>query len=351
MLSPFAEEYARAAAGNDPEFIVDVDPADEMYAFGLRSLHGSADAAAVLYFSTGRLIADSTREALAWRFGGRNPGRVLDFAAGFGRATRFLVRDLGAASLTVAEIDPAALAFQRRAFGVDTLLSPAESDDFRPEKDYDAVVVASFFSHLSEIRFRAWLERLWAAVAPGGALVFSTHGPALLEEDADWSRGVVFRPTSETTRLDPDEYGTSWVTADFVENAARHGCAGGAFHAVPFGLDGNQDLYVIARGPALPIPPLRVRPVPRGGLHRIDFVMDERLTCDGGLDSEAEAEVVFLVRGTERARVLVPAGEGTRPWRFDIDIAGVSPDDVLRIEGRADGRTRILAMGTLRPYL
>ncbi len=320
-----------------------------MYGFGLHSLYGSADAAAVLYFSTGRLIADSIGDALAWRIEGRRPRRVLDFAAGFGRATRFLARRLDPGSLTVSEIDPAALAFQQRALGVETILSPAGADEFRPPREYDAVVVASFFSHLSERRFAAWLERLWSAVAPGGVLVFSTHGPTLLAEESDWSRGIVFRSKSETERLAPAEYGTSWVTPEFVEDNARRVCAGGSLHAVPFGLDGSQDLYVVAREPALPLLPLALRPVPRGELVYVDLV-EGRLTCEGGIDSERETEVVFLVRENERARVLVPAGEGRRPWRFEIDLAGVGLDDVLRVEARAGGRARILSMGTLRPY-
>jgi len=349
VLSRLAAEYAREISGGDPGFVLEIDPADEMYGFGLRSLHGSADAAAILYFSTGRLIADSIGDALAWRLGGRRPRRVLDFAAGFGRATRFLARRLDAGALTVAEIDPAALAFQRRVLGVDTLLSPSDADAFRPEGDYDAVVVASFFSHLSEGRFGAWLEKVWSAVAPGGVLVFSTHGPALLEEPADWSRGIVFRPTSETERLDPDEYGTSWVSPEFVGEAARRFCAGGDFHSIPFGLDGRQDLYAIARGPAPPVSPLRVRPVPRGALDRSGLA-GNRLTCEGGLDSEPEAEVVFFVRDEERARLRIAAGRGRRRWAFEIDLAGVSLDDVLRVEARAAGRARILSMGTLRPY-
>ena len=320
-----------------------------MYGFGLRSLHGSADAAAVLYFSTGRLIADSMSDVLAWRFARRRPERVLDFAAGFGRATRFLARRLDRGALTVAEIDPAALAFQRRALGVESLLSPSDADAFRTGGEYDAVVVASFFSHLSEDRFGAWLGRLWSAVAPGGVLVFSTHGPALLEEPADWSRGIVYRPTSETDRLAPAEYGTSWVSPEFVGEAARRFCSGGDFHSIPFGLDGRQDIYVIARGPAPPISPPRIRPVPRGQLIRVDL-LGERLTCEGGLDSEPEADVVFLVRDEQRARVPIAAGTGERPWSFDIDLSGVGLDDVLRVQARAGGRSRILSMGTLRPY-
>ena len=351
MLSPFASEYARAVSAGDPGFVAEIDPADEMYAFGLHSLRGSPDAAAVLYFSIGRLIADSIADVLAWRFEGRPPGRLLDFAAGFGRATRFFVRRLDPRTITAAEIDPAALAFQRRAFGVDTLISPPDAESFRPGREYEAVVASSFFSHLSEVRFGPWLETLWSAVAPGGVLVFSTHGPALLSDPADGSRGIVFRPTSETARLDPAAYGTSWVTPAFVEEAAGRCCAGGVLHAIPYGLDGRQDLYVIARSPRLPPSPVAIRPVPRGDLDRLELPGGGRLVCEGGLDSESEAEVVFLARHEERARVRIGPGTNPRRWRFEIDLSGVSPDDVLRVEARSAGRVRILGMGTLRPHL
>ena len=322
-----------------------------MYGFGLHSLRGSADAAAVLYFSIGRLIADSLTEVLAWRFTGRGPASLLDFAAGFGRVTRFLARRFDPGTITVAEIDPASLAFQKTALGVRTILAPADADAFRPEREYDAVVASSFFSHLSEARFEAWLEKLWTAVAPAGVLVFSTHGPHLLSDGADWSRGIVFRPTSETERLDGAAYGTSWVTLEFVARAMRRACPEGYAHTIPFGLDGRQDLYVIARAPGLPLSAPAIRPVPRGDLDRFELFGRERLTCEGGLDSEGDAEIVFLVRDEERARIRIGPGAVRRPWRFEIGLAGVSPDDVLRVEARSAGRVRILTMGTLRPYL
>jgi len=322
-----------------------------MYGFGLHSLRESADAAAVLYFSIGRLIADSVTDALAWRFEGRRPDSLLDFAAGFGRVTRFLARRFEPATITVAEIEPAALAFHERAFGVGTMLSPSEAARFRPAREYEAVVVSSFFSHLSESRFEEWLEKLWTAVAPGGVFVFSTHGPDLLSDRADWSRGIVFRPTSETERLDGAAYGTSWVTPEFVARAARRTCPDGDLHAIPYGLDGRQDLYVIARAPRLPRSAPAVRPVPRGDLDRFELFGSERLICEGGFDAEFEAELVFLVRHEERAWIRIPPGANRRPWRFEIDLADVSPDDVLRVEARSAGRVRILTMGTLRPYL
>ncbi|HET7452188.1 MAG TPA: class I SAM-dependent methyltransferase [Thermoanaerobaculia bacterium] len=347
MLSPFSAKYAREVSDGDPGFTAEIDPGDEMYRYALRSLRGSADAAALLYFSVGRLIADSTADAIAWRFGTRGPARVLDFAAGYGRATRFLVRRLAPGALTAAEIDPAALAFQHKAFGVETLLAPRDAGDFRPSATWEAVVAASFFSHLSESRFHGWLAALWSAVAPGGLLLFSTHGPTLAGEGGDLSRGIVFRPESETDRLDGEAYGSSWVTAEFVRDAVRRSCPAGALHAVPFGLDGRQDLYAVARPPQTPGEPLALRAVPRGELDHLDVSAPRELACEGTLESEGDADVVFLAAESERGRLRIGSGASARRWRFDVDLDGVSPEDVLRVEARSAGRTRILAMGTL----
>jgi SAM-dependent methyltransferase len=347
VLSPFSANYAREVSGGDPGFTAEIDPGDEMYGYGLRSLRGSVDAAAILYFSVGRTIADSVADAIAWRFRSPGPARVLDFAAGYGRATRFLVRRFAPGTLTAAEIDPAALAFQRRTLGVETLLAPGEAGDFRPAAAWDAVVASSFFSHLSEPRFRGWLGALWSVVAPGGLLLFSTHGPHLVGEGGDLSRGIVFRPESETDRLDAEAYGSSWVTEEFVRDAVRHSCTGGAVHAIPFGLDGRQDLYAVVRPPSVPAEPPRLRPVPRGELDRLDLTVPGKLACEGTLESEEEADVVFLAAESECGRRRIPSGAFVRRWRFEVAREGVSPDDVLRVEAHRAGRTRILAMGTL----
>jgi SAM-dependent methyltransferase len=352
-LSALAARYALAAGGDDPGFVLEIDPADEMYSYGLHSLRGSHDAAALLYFSTGRLIADSVAGAIAWRFGGRPglPASILDFAAGYGRVTRFLARRFPSAEITAAEVDPAAARFQERALGVEGLVSPREAADFAPGRAFDAVLAVSLFSHLPAARFGAWLARLWSCAAPGGILIFSTHGPALHGGEADWSKGIVFTGSSETQRLDPAEYGTTWVTEAFVAEAVRAGCPGGALTSLPFGLDGRQDLYAVARPPGVPAARPEIPGVPRGDLDRVDLYPD-RLVCSGGLDSVDEARVAFLVRDEERAAIDLPPGAARRPWRFEVSLDDVAPDDVLRVEARSpSGPVRILTMGTLRPYV
>ncbi len=352
-LSRFVAGYVSSLTGGDPEFVSEIHPADEMFAYGLHSLYGSADAAAILYFATGKLIADATGAALAWRFGASGPSTILDFAAGFGRATRFLVRHFPDARISVSEIDPLALRFQRQALGVEAIASGGEPGDFQPAQPFDAICGSSFFSHLPEASFEPWLARLWSFVRPRGILLFSTHGPSLHPGTADWSRGIVFRVESETRRLDPGAYGTSWVQPGFVSGAAARVCGSeGSLHAVPFGLGGHQDLYLLAREPvgALPAPVIPL--VPRGELERFALGGRERLTAEGFVEAASGVEITFFIRDEERGRVRPEVADGRGAWRFDVAIADAGPDDVLRIEARAPGGvTRILAMGTLRPYL
>ena len=319
-----------------------------MYRYGLDSLRGSHDAAAILYFEKGRQIADAFAAALRWRFGGRQPASVLDFAAGFGRSTRFLPGLLPSAEIWMSEIDPDAVAFQEEAFGLRGFVSSSEPAAFRAPRVFDAVLAASFFSHIPAAAFEDWLSALWRCVAPGGLLFFSTHGPDLLKEPADWSEGIVFRGESETTRLDPSDYGTSWVTRDFVLRkvaTATGGESGIAF--VPFGLSAQQDVTVVAKPPGVPQTPAALPLFPRGELDRFEVTADG-MEAEGWVEAEGEVEVSFLVGNAVRAREEPKKAAGRRRWGFRISRAGVGADDVLRVAASARGLSNTLAMGTLR---
>jgi len=344
-------EYVSALADGDPGFVSEIHPADEMFSYGVHSLRGNRDAGAVLYFSTGRQIADTILAARRWRFGGRDAGSLLDFASGFGRATRFLARAVP--DFWISEIDPAAVEFQRSRFGVEGLVSSREPQDFEPGRRFDAISASSFFSHLPADAFEAWIARLYAHLSPGGLLLLSTHGASLLEEEADWSRGLVFRSESETERLDPAEYGTSWVRPDFVEAAAARVTGGEAsLHAVPFGLCGHQDLYLLCRPPHLPATPPSIPRVPRGELSALDVRGGERLLLEGWVEADGEPIVRFLIENRPLAISALRQGKAGRLWSFDLPVGEISPDAVVRIEAATRaGAVRILAMGTLRPYL
>src|SRR5262249_54868890 len=150
------------------------------------------------------------------------------------------------------------------------LPSAPRPEDFAPGRRFGLVVASSFFSHLPERTFTRWLERLWGCVEPGGALALSTHGRELFPESPrSGEGGLVFVAASESARLDPEEYGTSYVTEAFVREAVRAIGGGEARVAfAPRGLAGHQDLTVVWRGG--PEPP-RVTRFPWGDVDRFSW--------------------------------------------------------------------------------
>jgi len=331
-------------------------PADEMYRFELAQPRRSPETAAVFYFSTGRSMWRTISAVVSWRFGGfANVRSVLDFAAGYGRMTRFLTRALDPRAITAAEIEAGAVRFQEETFGVRGCVSSPGPDGWTLTDSFDLVLAVSFFSHLPAGRFERWLGRLYERVAPGGLLLFSTHGAELYGgPDPIPPSGLLFRPESETARLEASEYGTSWVTEAFVRRAAA-GVAGAApLRAFPYGLCGFQDLYVLAKGPTAEEGP----PLARDPLGVLEFGSVER----GVVQARGRASGD---RGERPPDVKLCFGDGpsgispTRTeegagclWSFEFPTTAVAPDRIIRIEAESErGARRLLVAETLRPYV
>lgn len=369
---------ARGTSGGSPPAVLPsggalvtaIHPADEMYLYELSLGGRGPDAAAVSYFATGDAVCRTVEEAVRWRFGGpgRAPIRLLDFASGHGRTTRFLVRRLPEDDITIAEIEPTAVRFQEAAFGVRGVVSTTDPADLAlgPEAEagveaagtFDAVLACSFFSHLPAGRFEPWLGKLYGLLSPGGLLMFSVHGMHLLPEaESDDRAGIVFRAASESRRLDVEEYGTTYVSPAFVDAAARS-VAGrdAALLAFPRGLCGFQDLYVLLRAPVPAAGELRLSRFPLGALEKSE-ISGGRVLLEGWAEGERdEAQPqIRLVFGNTAVEVL--GGDGTasrtrRTWRFDFPVEVPGPDELVRVEAvSARGLVRILVVGTLRPYL
>lgn len=223
---------------------VAIDDRDEMLAFLIEGMEGDRDRALFTYFHSGLSIADGLLQVLRWRFGGR-PIQVLDFASGYGRVTRFLVRELPPESVWVSDVYEDGLRFQRERFGVHTVPSTVRPEDFVLDETFDAVLVTSLFTHLPEARFVDWLRVLCGRLRPGGVLAFSTHHPSLLEPCPDLPEsGLLFRDNSESTSLDPSDYGSTWVTEAFVRDALARVAPGCSVLRLARGICNYQDLYI-----------------------------------------------------------------------------------------------------------
>jgi SAM-dependent methyltransferase len=262
-------ERAYPAAG-DASLIV--HPDDDMFAFSVAAI-GSEALAAMAYFRAGVSMMDVIERVADWRFGSlARVGSFLDFAAGYGRSTRFLVEYLSAERVTVGEIQSDALAFQAREFGVATLQSTADPAALHVSETYDFVFVASLFTHLPRATFGPWLAKLWETVAPGGVLVISVHDEVLDDHDVEWEDGFAFLLANEVTALDTEQYGTTFTTEAFVREQLSQWIGDDAEDAIrlPRGLCFMQDLWVVTRGARNP-DPLVFENGPNGVLDRLEI--------------------------------------------------------------------------------
>jgi SAM-dependent methyltransferase len=228
---------------------VAIDARDEMLTFLVEGMEGDRDRALFTYFRSGLSIADAMLQVVRWRFGDR-AGKILDFASGYGRITRFLVREIPPESLWVADVYEDGLRFQQERFGVHAVASTVRPEDFALDETFDAVFVTSLFTHLPEARFVDWLRVLCGRLRPGGVLAFSTHHPSLLEPCPDLPEsGLLFRANSESNSLDPSDYGSTWVTEAFVRGALARVAPGCSVLRLARGLCNYQDLYVAVLEP------------------------------------------------------------------------------------------------------
>ena len=176
--------------------------------------------------------------------------RVLEFASGHGRFTRHLVKALGADRVVVSDVVPDAVEFSRRTFGVDGFMSASVPEQVQWPQRYELVFVLSLFSHLPRSTWSRWLKVLWDAVAPGGLLVFSTHGvkAAAFDSVALDEEGFFFAPSSESNAIDAQEYGTAFTSEAFVLQRMAETCGTDALvHRAPVHFWNHQDAYVLRR--------------------------------------------------------------------------------------------------------
>jgi SAM-dependent methyltransferase len=318
------------ASGIDPAGVdLAIDARDEMLAWALRAHHGSRQMALVSYFRSGLSAARLFLEVLRWRFGTGAGPRILDFASGYGRVTRFLATQLPTASLSVAEIDPDAVEFQRHRFGVGAHLSAHRAADLAIDDRFDCILVSSLFSHLPEAAFEEWLRHLLGLVAPGGLLAFSVHDEAVMLAGREMpTGGLYFEEVSESGSLDLRRYGSSWVRESFVAGALGRATDGlAAYRRLPLALWHSQDLYVAAPepGPSLSFSGLAPVHEPEGYLDRYAVQPDGTLRLGGwALDRTAPGSPVRIELAAGRSKFTAETRD-ERP-----DVAALHGADYLR---------------------
>jgi len=224
-----------------------IHPDDEMFQVALQTLK-QEDLARSGYFRQGAEIHETIVQIANWRFGKlADVSKYLEFACGYGRSTRFLVRELDPSKVWVSDIYTEAVAFQEDNFHVNGFASVTDPDKLVCETNFDLIFVASLFTHLPEARFEAWLKRLYSMLSSRGVLAFSVHDEVLAAGRTIPKSGMLFLAESESQSLGKVEYGTNIVTEGYVRSAiAKAAGPNWKYHREPKALCGAHDVYLVS---------------------------------------------------------------------------------------------------------
>jgi len=247
-------QHFRDGYGIEGELEVAVSKRDVMFRY-LELIRPNLPEAYWEYLITGMQAFQPFDGVVEERFGGFDRIEpVLDFASGYGRMTRFLVRSARPEQVWVSDIKLRAVEFQREKFGVRGWAAPADPAEFRTEMRFDAIFAASFFSHAPAKSFSDWLHALSSALSDRGILIFSVNDISMVPSQA--GEDFYYQAMSEEAffpYLDDDapggeEYGETYVSESYVRGVlAELGFPDEQVERRPKGIWGIQDLYVVAR--------------------------------------------------------------------------------------------------------
>lgn len=267
-----------------------------------------------VYFRQGYEINGTLQAILDWQFGQhKREAKVLDFACGYGRATRFLVAEVGPTNVWASDIYADAVEFQERQFGVHGFVSCYEPSKLECEQKFDLIFVASLFTHLPQHRFEQWLARLFDMLSETGFLAFSVHDETLAAGRTMPADGFLFREASESRSLDLAEYGSTYVTENYLSSAISRVVAGNwPYKRIPLALCGAHDLYLVPRDRQQDFTSLRYVQPPVGYLERFSMSVDGVLNMAGWAGEHDAAQslehIAILVDG-EVVKTLEPTWE------------------------------------------
>jgi SAM-dependent methyltransferase len=331
-----------------------VDERDDMLDFAIHLFDRDRDRAIANYFINGYEQLELVRHIAKWRGSAK---KMLDFASGYGRLTRFLVHERIAGEVTVADILEGGMQFQAEQFGVKTILSTTLPQDLHADDKYDLIFVASLFTHLPERTFTAWLRKLAEMLTPDGLLIFSVHDETLAPEPFE---GIHFVSTSESRVLDLADYGSTWVTEDYVRQQVATIGAEWACVRLHRALADWQDVYVISPAPIHNATPRRT---PKGFID--SFVQTPEVLRIGGwasavvekadrvelrLDDEVLATTRNLAARPDVAAYLATPAALESGFELVVPLASVRSlrYQVATISAFSkEGHERILYLGTL----
>jgi SAM-dependent methyltransferase len=152
-------------------------------------------------------------------------GRALDFGCGCGRLLLEAVRRWPHVQWSGSDVDARGVEWCAANLpGARVLVNPPLPPLPFPDGEFDLIWCGSVFTHLDENRQDAWLAELRRALAPGGHLLASVHGPdcwaglprPTVRRIQD--RGFVFARVAGDEGIHPEWYQAAWHTRDYIHS-------------------------------------------------------------------------------------------------------------------------------------
>ena len=172
-LRPFAHQVAErflAEGSAAPTVLPDIAVGDRM--FTKRS--------AEHYFDVGYRALRAIHLALA-DAGKQEVRTILDLPCGHGRVLRTLRAQWPQAEIVACDLERDGVDYCARKFGAVAVYSEENPEDLVFKQKFDLIWVGSLLTHLDAPRWPVFLNLFSRSLAPGGVLVFTTHGVRIAE--------------------------------------------------------------------------------------------------------------------------------------------------------------------------
>jgi SAM-dependent methyltransferase/uncharacterized coiled-coil protein SlyX len=185
-------------------------------------------------------------------------GKLLDFASGYGRVTRFLAGYYSPEKIYTSDIKPEAVDFQKQHLGVSGFYSSYDPFELNIADKFQVIFVGSLFSHLNTDLYNKWLIQLLSMSEPEGLLIFSVHDmsiyPEQTTEDHVYALNNEDAPFGfvEDRITSLENYGVSFTTENYVSELLKTIDPELKYRRYKRGFGGLQDVYVVSKKGNLP---------------------------------------------------------------------------------------------------
>jgi len=148
--------------------------------------------------------------------GAPEPKRILDLPSGHGRVLRALRARFPTAEITACDLERDGVDYCAQAFDAVPAYSVDDPEEIALSGPYDLIWCGSLLTHLPMGRWEPFLQLFDNLLAPGGVVVFTTHG----RKTEGWLR----RDTTDAGLSMEQMYGlTQSLVTDLLEGLAQSG--------------------------------------------------------------------------------------------------------------------------------